>query len=205
MALLGGVQRVEPGVEFLAAFGKAQRRIVSDVVATAHEGVDGAQGLALASRQNQKSVVEILGGSSRDAAADRIRHDELRLRWSPRNGNLLRAGAQLFPPLLPRSLPRAARATSASLRGFEIAGRFPRTAQFCRSIARKISWPPRLKSSKSMASSRSTLPINGSPCRNQSRARSTSNFIMAQKAGVLCWCAMSSSATPKRRRSSSGR
>ena len=55
------VESVEPDIEFLAAFGKAERGVVRNVIATPHERVDRAQCLALAARQNEKGVVEILG------------------------------------------------------------------------------------------------------------------------------------------------
>ena len=67
----------------LAALVQAELRVVGDVVAAAHEGVDGAQGFALAARQNEEGVVEILGGRARDALADGIRHDELRRSGGP--------------------------------------------------------------------------------------------------------------------------
>ena len=62
------------------------------------------------------------------------------------------------PALIIHNFPSAARATSASLRGFEIAGRRPSTAKCWRSMAFRISCPPRLKSSRSTANSLSTLP-----------------------------------------------
>ncbi len=151
LALLGAVKGVKPGVEFLAALGQAQSGVVGDVVAAAHEGVDSAQGFALAAGQNEESVVEILGRGASDAATDRIGHDQLGRSGGPGNGDLLGAGAHIFltplglcaswqaldapPTAAPRAAPtgekillRAARATRASLRGFEMAGRFPRTA-----------------------------------------------------------------------------
>ena len=145
LALLGTVQSVEPGVKFLAPFGKAQRGIVANVVASPHEGVNSAQRLALAAGKNEKGIIKILGGSARYAFAHRIRHHELRRSRRPGNRDLLCPGAHrplsslgwsCFRPasLAPSTAPAeknffiAARATSASFRGFEIAGRFPRTA-----------------------------------------------------------------------------
>src|SRR5271154_5494795 len=89
LALLGAMQRVEPGFEFLTALGETQRGIVGKIVTLAHEGVNGAQGLALASRKHEEGVVEILGGGAGDAAAHGIRHDQLRRSWAPRDGGLL--------------------------------------------------------------------------------------------------------------------
>ena len=132
LALLGAVKSVKPDVKFLTAVGQTQRGIVSDVIAGAHEGVDGAQRFALAARQGEKRIVEVLGRRAGDAPAYRIGHDELGRSGGPGTGNLLRARAHGFPPsfrpTVPMSFLVAARATSESLRGFEMDGRFPRTA-----------------------------------------------------------------------------
>ena len=81
--------------------------------------------------------------------------------------------------------PSAARATRANLRVFEISGRWPRTANPCLSMARRISCPPRENNSRSIASSRSTIRTRGKPRLNHSRARSTSNSINRQKSLLL--------------------
>src|ERR1700722_7334001 len=145
MSLLSAVQGIKPGVEFLSAFLQAECGVVGDVVAAAHEGVDRAQGFALAAGQNEERVVEVLGGGTRDAAAHGIRHDELARSGCPRGDGLLSAGAHILLTqrplrssilplpfvaleLLPNNLPTAARAIRASLRDFEMAGRFPKTA-----------------------------------------------------------------------------
>ena len=132
LALLGAVKSVNPDVKFLTAVGQAQRGIVSNVIAGAHEGVDGAQRFALAARQGEKRIIEVLGRRAGNALAYRIRHDELGWSRGPGTGNLLRARAHGFPPsfcsTVPRSFLLAARATSESLRGLEMDGRFPRTA-----------------------------------------------------------------------------
>ena len=125
---LCAMKSVEPDVEFLTALGKAERSVVGDIVALPHEGVDGAEGFALAARQNEEGIVKILGGRARDAAADRVRHDELAWSGRPGDGNLLGAGAHFALLFVPSNFPMAARATNASLRGLEMAGRFPRTA-----------------------------------------------------------------------------
>ncbi len=49
------------------------------------------------------------------------------------------------------------------MRALEITGRRPSTAKFWRSMAFRISWPPRLKSSISTANSPSTLLTSGKP------------------------------------------
>jgi len=59
LALLGAVQGIEPGIELLAALFEDEAGIVGNVIATAHEGVDGAESLALALGKNKKCVVEI--------------------------------------------------------------------------------------------------------------------------------------------------
>ena len=126
---------------------KAEAGVVGDVIAAAHEGVDGAESLALALGQHEKCVIEILGVGARDAAAHRIGHGELRRSGTPRDQHGLGSGTHNVPS----NFPSAARATSASLRGLEITGRRPSTAKSWRSMAFRISWPPRLKSSRSTA------------------------------------------------------
>ena len=79
--------------------------IVGDVVGVPHEGVHRRQGIALARRKHQESVVEILGRRARDVAADSV--------GSP----------QLQRVFAHSRFPSAARATSQSLRGLEMTGR----------------------------------------------------------------------------------
>src|SRR6478672_1322848 len=170
LALLGAVEIVEPRIQLLPPFGQAKRRLVRDVIATPHERVHRTQSLALAAGQDEERVIKVLGRSPRNAFADGICHDELRRCRRPWHRNLLRAHAHRDAPRdTPKHFAMAARVTKPSLRDFEIAGRFPSTAYPCCSMAFKISRPPRLKRSRSMARSRSTLAINGSPCRNHSR------------------------------------
>src|ERR1700684_809599 len=174
------MQGVEPGIEFVAAFFETEAGVVGNVIAAAHKGVDRAQRLPLALGKNQECVIEILGVAASDAAAHRLRHAELRRSWTPRNHHLLRSRAHTnFPTDFPISFPNAARATRASLRGFEITGRQPSTAKFWCSMAFRISWPPRLKSSMSTASSLSTLLTSGRPRSNHWRARAAFKFIIA--------------------------
>ncbi len=78
--------------------GRAQRGVVGDVVAAAHEGVDGAEGFALAARQNEEGVVEILGRRARDAFADGVRHDELRRSGRPGHGTCCVPALMVVPP-----------------------------------------------------------------------------------------------------------
>src|SRR5215831_14435680 len=76
---LGSVEGVHPRVELLTAVPRRERWIVGDVVAATHEGVYRAERLALDLGKDQKSVVEVLGALTRDPAADRVRHVQLRL------------------------------------------------------------------------------------------------------------------------------
>ena len=61
MALLGAVQSVQPGVEFLAAFGQAELGSSAMSSQQTHESVNGAQGFALAAGQGEEGVVKIFG------------------------------------------------------------------------------------------------------------------------------------------------
>src|SRR4029077_12426968 len=108
-------------------------RIIGDIVSMAHKRVDRTQGVAFLCRQHHEAVIEILGCTARDAPADRVSMAEL---------------------MVHRSLPAAARATSSNLRVLEIVGRESNTSKPWRSMALRISCPPRLNSSMSMASSR---------------------------------------------------
>src|SRR5207245_2323099 len=129
LTLLSAMKSIEPSIKFLTAFRQCQGVVVCDIVAAAHEGIDRAQGFALAARQDEKCVVEILRRGAGDALAHGIRHDELGGSRSPGKGNLLRAGAHRCPPrLLPKTFAMAACATRASLRALEMAGRSPSTA-----------------------------------------------------------------------------
>ena len=66
------MQRIEPGIELEALFVGRELRIVADVVGVAHEGVDGAERVALAPRQDEKGVVKIARRLARDVAADSV-------------------------------------------------------------------------------------------------------------------------------------
>src|SRR5262249_42617060 len=192
------VKGVQPIGELQPPLLHRQGSVVGNVIAPPHEGIYSAQRLSLAAWQYQERVIEVLRGSTSDRAAYRVGNRELRrIRIELRDG-LLHSSTH-------RSFPRAARASRASLRVFGMAGRRPRTAYPCRSIALSISKPPRLNSSMSMASSRSTLSTNGNPCWNHSRARSTSKRITSTKLALLFCVEMSPSTTLNRRRSSSGR
>ncbi len=178
---LGGFQ---PLIQLLPLFPDVDSWIIGDVIGVAHEGVDRTKGVALVRRKHEKAVVEVFGRAPGNASADSIGMREL---------------------LVHRSLSAAAWTTSQSLRGLEMTGRRRRTSNPWFSMAFRISCPPRLKSSRSTASSRSTFLISGSPRLNHSRARRTWNFMSSRNCGVARCCAMSSSVTPKRRKSSSGR
>src|SRR5580700_26616 len=197
---------VQPCSQLVVAIDVAERGVVGDVIAVPHEGVDGAQRIAFAPRQHHESIVKILGGRAGDAPANGIRHFKLGSGGRKLDGGISHGGGHLcFSRGLGSSFAAAARATRVSLRDFEIAGRRPSTAQFWLSMALRISCPPRLKSSMSVASAESTFTTSGKPCANHSRARSTSNFIIAQNAAVFWPWRISCSLTPNRRRSSRGR
>ena len=70
MTGLCGVKFVEPGIEFLPPLAHGERRIVSNIVAAAHEGINCAQSTPLALRKHKKSVIKILRARTRDAATD---------------------------------------------------------------------------------------------------------------------------------------
>src|ERR1019366_4321877 len=180
-------QRVDPFIQLLAALLRRDGRVVRDIVGMAHEGIHGRNGIALRSRKDQEAVVEILGGGARDVTTNSV------------------GGPQLERVFVHNSFPAAARASSHNLRGLERTGRRVSTSYLWRSMAFRISNPPRLNNSMSSARCLSTIFASGSPIRNHSRARATSNFIISRNAGVARRCAMSSSVTPYFARSSSGR
>ena len=60
---------VEPGVEAAAALVAGDGFVVGEVVGLAHEGVDGADGVAARRGQGDEGVVEILGFAAGDGAA----------------------------------------------------------------------------------------------------------------------------------------
>src|ERR1700682_1241198 len=177
----GGFQ---PVVQLLPFFFASQIWTIGDIVGMAHERINSTECVSLIGWEDDKAVVKVLGGAPCDSPADGIGMREL---------------------LVHSSLPAAARATSQSLRALEITGLRSSTSKCWRSMAFSISCPPRLKSSRSTASSRLTILTSGAPRSNHSRARWTSNFISSRNCGVARRCAMSSSVTPKRCKSSSGR
>src|SRR5213082_125926 len=138
----------QPCIQGQPALGNAARRVVCYVIGVTHECVNGTQGIPLLFRKRQEPIVKVLCPHASDTTANRISVHKLRVH---------------------SSFPRAARATSASFRDLELVGRQRKTSKFCRSIAFSISCPPRLNSSMSIASSRSTLSTRGRPRSNQSR------------------------------------
>ena len=69
---LAGMRRVpggEPRVEVGAALLARQGFVVGEVVGVAHEGVDGADGVALGFGQGEKGVVEIFRLAAGDGGA----------------------------------------------------------------------------------------------------------------------------------------
>ena len=97
----------------------------------------------------------------------------------------------------PAASPARHRATSASLRVFEIAGRRPSTAYPWRSMAFRISCPPRLNNSMSTASSRSTLLDQRQALLKPLRARAPPRTASSRRMPACCGPAeISSSLTP---------
>src|ERR1019366_4028460 len=180
-------QRVDPFIQLLAALLRRDGRVVRDVVSMAHEGIHRRNGIALGGRQDQKAVVEVLGGGARDVTTNSV------------------GGPQLERVFVHNSFPAAARASSHNLRGLEMTGRRVNTSYPWRSMAFRISSPPRLNNSMSSARCLSTIFARGRSTGTHSRARATSTSIITRNAGVARRCAMSSSVTPYFAKSSSGR
>ncbi len=105
LAVDDAAQSVHPFVELLAALFRRNRGIVGNIVGVAHEGIHRRQRIALAKRQDQEAVVEVLGSRAGDVPANTV------------------SRPQLQRVLAHNIFPTAARATSHSLRGLEIAGR----------------------------------------------------------------------------------
>src|SRR5512138_3781201 len=105
---------VEKLGESSATFLNRKLGVVGDVVSVTHERVHGRQRIALASRQQRKTVVEVLGVSARDVSADTIRGIEL-------ERMMLHSSAHA-------TFLAKARNTSQSFFGFEITGRDERTS-----------------------------------------------------------------------------
>ena len=112
--------------------------------------------------RHQKGVVEILCRPSRDAAADGIRHRQLRFGWTE-NGRAAGCTAALITAFPARRAPPAPVCGISKSQGAAPALHTPAV-----SIAFRISCPPRLNSSRSTASSRSTFPGSGRPRSNHS-------------------------------------
>src|SRR5271157_899614 len=138
-------QRVHPFLELLPSLLLRKRWIVRDVVGAPHEGIHCRDRIAFLDGKNEEAIVKILGCRARDVPADRICSPQLQRVFAHSN------------------FPMAARATSHSLRGLEMAGLRVSTSYPCRSIAFNISSPPRLNSSMSRARCLSTILASGSP------------------------------------------
>jgi hypothetical protein len=52
LTLLSAMKSVKPSVELLAALWRAEPGIIGNIVATSHEGVNGAQSFSLTARQD---------------------------------------------------------------------------------------------------------------------------------------------------------
>src|SRR5581483_11829902 len=96
---------VHPLTQLLQSLLEWKAGVVRDVVCPSHEGVDGAQSIALMCGENQESVVEVFCGGACDMTANTVRCPQLQRGIAHRNFLV------------------AARASSQSLRGFEITGR----------------------------------------------------------------------------------
>src|SRR5262249_31359379 len=103
----------QPGVQSKHALLDSARCVIGSVVGMAHECIYGTQSIPFLLRKRQESIVKVLGPSASNAATNRVRRDKLGIH---------------------SSFPSAARATSASFRGVEIAGRARRTSKSCFSI-----------------------------------------------------------------------
>src|ERR1035441_10375024 len=102
--------------------GTRRAGLVAQIVAVAHEGIDGAHGFALLGGKQHERIVEVLGAAARHVLAvsiglfDGDRHAARR----------------------PPKVPKATRATEPSSRptrsALEMAGRAPSTPEPCRLI-----------------------------------------------------------------------
>src|ERR1700674_666429 len=124
---------VQPFRQLVVTIIRAQRVVVSDVVAPPHESIYSAQCITFPPWKDHKCVVEISGGGAGNTPADRVRHIELRSSRCKLRGRVSHGGAHLcfsrgFSRGFASNFPSAARATRASFRAFEIAGRLPSTA-----------------------------------------------------------------------------
>src|SRR6266850_3743251 len=112
---------VEPLRQLVAPLVKTESVVIGNVVTAPHEHVDGAQRIAFGTWKDGKTVVKIPGGRAGVVATHRVSNVELRGGGRELHGSISYGGAHSI-------FPNAARATRASLRVFEIAGRRPRTA-----------------------------------------------------------------------------
>src|SRR6266478_1339185 len=112
---------IKPLRQLVAPLVEAEGVVVGNVIAAPHERIHRTERIALGSRQDGKAVIEISGGRTGDVPANRISDVELRRRRRKLHGRIPHGGTH-------SSFPSIARATSASLRVFEMAGRRPSTA-----------------------------------------------------------------------------
>ncbi len=123
------VNLVQPFRQLVVTIISAQRAVIGDVVAPPHKGVHRAQGITLPPWKYDKRVVKVFCGGAGDAPADGVRHIELRSSRRELHWRISHGGAQrCFSCGFPNIFPSAARATRASFRAFEMAGRLPSTA-----------------------------------------------------------------------------
>ncbi len=145
--------------------------VVGKIVGLAHEGVDGADGVAAFGGKRDEGVVEILGFALGDRAADGVGAMQCRVRALESFRvkqpflSIVSRGAETAAPC--RQV-RAGPARAWCVWRWPAARSAHRKSR--RSMARRISRPPRLKRSRSRARSRLTLPISGRPCSKSERA-----------------------------------
>src|ERR1700688_2712653 len=131
-----GGQGVAPAVHR----GTGCAGLIAEIVAVAHERIDGAHGVLLIVWKEDEGVVEVSGALLRYGAAMRP--------------GLFKRDHRM-PPAIPAAPPKATRATvprsKVTRSAFEILGRRDRTSYPRRSILSRTRMPPRLKSSRSTA------------------------------------------------------
>ena len=120
----GAVPFIEPGVEVFATLGAWAGFVVGDIVGVTHEGVDGADGVALRLGESEEGVVEVLRLTAGDGGAFLIGGGELEI------GEAKSAGSGGGRDQNALHLLARARSSRAALRVLEMAGRARRTSKF---------------------------------------------------------------------------
>ncbi len=106
-------------------------RIIAQIVSMTHESVNGAECIALSSRQQHETVIEILRRGARNMAAYAVGCGQLQ-----RGMFLGVADTSVAHPTLPNAIrPASARKTNSTLRKRLKLGRRANTLKSCFSIA----------------------------------------------------------------------